>query len=526
MTAIDDPTPAPTPAEPSGLLNRLADSFVQAAPALVGAISLAGFVAVVGGAISWVRFNAAELPADQAVRVMPRQELVTIGAVSLVGFVLLGLLTVFVVWMLDHNGNLTESTRRGIVALAVIEMAVAISYSHLPLGVIVLLAIWLALLAALGWAALAGLTDTTRKAQVTRDERETLRNARDRYRRADDALQDAELDRRCWDEHARDHPAAAAEADARHAAARSARQVANQRYTRTFKCVYAAVEGKPGENVDLDSEEFREDAVEELLRPGSKLPNPDLTLPNRNELARARRDAAAALRTWRDKLLGNVVPLVMVVCAAAGIVALLWFPETTWLAQMVLVTTGLAIALLVISRTTKRFAWYGLAVFFSVLIFGGVLSVARFVRTPEVQPAALIRTADKFPVCGVYITETADRIYLGRVELEGPGHVGAKADSGRIWWVPTKDVDVLKVGSLQSIESAQSSAEQLRRELYIDRVETHPEPLAPEATVDTRGAPGGLSTEVKSQRPAEQVLPRRSYKPPLPKHCSSVHVPG
>jgi hypothetical protein len=59
---------------------RLVDLFFQVLPAIGSALGFVGFVAVLGGAIDWVRFSAADLPSDQAVGAIPQSDLVAVGA--------------------------------------------------------------------------------------------------------------------------------------------------------------------------------------------------------------------------------------------------------------------------------------------------------------------------------------------------------------------------------------------------------------------------------------------------------------
>jgi hypothetical protein len=66
------------------------------------------FVAVTGGAITWVRFWAAQLPADQALQVVPRDDLIIVGAVALGLFTVLGVIAVAGVYAIDSAGRPTE----------------------------------------------------------------------------------------------------------------------------------------------------------------------------------------------------------------------------------------------------------------------------------------------------------------------------------------------------------------------------------------------------------------------------------
>ncbi|MGH2840552.1 MAG: hypothetical protein ACRDKY_06985 [Solirubrobacteraceae bacterium] len=91
-------------------------------------------MSVTGGAITWARFAQARMPADQAVAVTPNTELVTIGAVALVCFGVIGVLAVLTVYLLDNEGTPGKQNQWGVLALAVAGVAVAIFYSEPSTG--------------------------------------------------------------------------------------------------------------------------------------------------------------------------------------------------------------------------------------------------------------------------------------------------------------------------------------------------------------------------------------------------------
>ena len=86
------------------------DFVTRGAAALSGVLFSAGFVAALGGAIQWARFDAADLPADQAVAALAREELVVVGAVSLVVYLVVGGLVVFAAYLADSKGNPCTAT--------------------------------------------------------------------------------------------------------------------------------------------------------------------------------------------------------------------------------------------------------------------------------------------------------------------------------------------------------------------------------------------------------------------------------
>lgn len=86
-TALPEPAPA-TATEGSAPWERIAPIL----GAVATGIGVLGFVTFVGGAIDWARFRATGLPQEQALAVVPTQDLVVVGARILVPAVLAGLL--------------------------------------------------------------------------------------------------------------------------------------------------------------------------------------------------------------------------------------------------------------------------------------------------------------------------------------------------------------------------------------------------------------------------------------------------
>ena len=93
---------------------------------LAATLGSAAFVAVVGGGILWARFDGAELPADQAVAAVPNSELVVVGAVALVGFVIASIAALVLVYVLNDSGTANSETRRGLIVLMVLGIGVAV----------------------------------------------------------------------------------------------------------------------------------------------------------------------------------------------------------------------------------------------------------------------------------------------------------------------------------------------------------------------------------------------------------------
>jgi hypothetical protein len=98
------PSATPTPKATPTFGETLRGLLPQLVPALIGTVGAVSLVAVVGGAVTWNRFNAAELPADQAVAAPPQSELLAVGLSALVVFLLLGAGAVVVISQVEKRG--------------------------------------------------------------------------------------------------------------------------------------------------------------------------------------------------------------------------------------------------------------------------------------------------------------------------------------------------------------------------------------------------------------------------------------
>jgi hypothetical protein len=484
--------------QPPGTLARLAQLAWQALPAVAGAISLLGFVALIGGAIQWVRFWAAGLPADQAVRAVPEQELVTIGAVSLVGFSIIGLLAALGLYLLDKRGNATLGTLRGLFALAVIELFVALALVDLPKTTNWLLAAGIVVTGLLAYTALADVPRILRHRKA--DEREAelaeeaLREAAERFRSASDHYDDAFFRTQLPPF---DPPRSGAGADRppperpwsvppdvetgllvalRQAAVQLHR--ADREWDSAVERWVAAAAGDERERREKATRELRtdrpptEEELEDICRPEPD-PHPE-GLPLRERLRvrwRGRRRSWQRLwRVARSKRAGAGTAAFLLLGISLPVLIVGENEEETLFGVVALVVAALTAATFGVAHITAKFAWYGIAAFASLIVFGATLNVGRTVRDPQVQPVALIRKGDDRPVCGLYVTETDKRLYVARVQVDDDAaQYGAVAGAGRMFWVPVDAIDVVSVGPLQNIPEARRRAIELTGEIQDDR---------------------------------------------------------
>jgi hypothetical protein len=487
-----------TTEQPQGALARLGQLAWQALPALAGAISLIGFVALIGGAIQWVRFWAAGLPADQAVRAVPEQELVTIGAGSLILFSLAGLLIVLALYLVDSRGNASGKTLRGLFVLAVGEAFVALCLVDLPLWwQSTALGVAFVATGIFAYAALADLPKLLRTRREKTEADDALRAAAREFRAANSRYEDAAYRTRLPPFKAPLTPE---------------REQPRERVPSTDEPLDVPGQLEKGVLVALrqaavalhSAERDWDDAVDEWIA----------AAPDKAETKR-RRTAARKLRSHRpptDEALDEAcdpptgdedevqtllrqagtafrrVPGSRKLYGAAAVLLLLGVAiplavganeEERLLLAVLAVVVGVTAATFGVAHVTTKFAWYGVSVFASLIAFGAVLNVGLVVRDPLVQPVALVRKGDPRAICGVYVTETDKRIYVGRVEKEeSAGGVGADGGAGRMFWVPREEIELVSVGPLMTIPRAQFRALELTGEIQVDRPGKPPAPRA------------------------------------------------
>jgi outer membrane protein OmpA-like peptidoglycan-associated protein len=446
----------------SGLLKSAAASLV---PVLITAGSLIGFVAFSGAVIVWTRFSAAEVPADQAVNAVPREELVAIGSSLLLLFGFFGVLAVVAVFLIDRGGRVTPGMSRGLLLLLAIEGVAAIMLVEggewqrrvlagelfvLPMAVIL-------------WSTFSG--------GFTKLDETSLAKRGDKER-------DAVLRNHAFRTDKNKDPIAlclylivlAVVGGAIGATLLSIALGAPSLYAWMVSLAALSVvlglavvfreisfHRHPARKAEALQEEQRRVArAEKRKREESLVSGPPLASL---KLKPKPREEEEERRPPRFGLEGSGIALVglMLLLAAAGPSFAL---ERWWLAA----SLGSAIILgaglwRIASLANARFMWYGLAVFISVPLFGTLTAMARNIEDPQVQPMALIRNTDgpDEAIQGLYVTEADDRIYFATVATEGCTK-DLSPHSGRLLWVPKAEVVAMTVGPSQDVEDAANSA--------------------------------------------------------------------
>jgi hypothetical protein len=192
-----------------------------------------------------------------------------------------------------------------------------------------------------------------------------------------------------------------------------------------------------------------------------------------------------------------------------------------WLGVTLLIGGVLgAICLLIGDREgTTGFVDYGLAIFVSVVVFGGATQAMKARYDPKVQPAAAIR-ADDPPgggLCGIYVTENDKRLYLARIEPNAHDKRLPVHDSGRIFFVPHDDIVALAIGPPMPLRDALDRAAALRRELSHDAIPTKPPAATPETVVTTTTTTAnGVETTRQLTKTVPGPTPAPTPQPPPP----------
>jgi hypothetical protein len=433
------------------------DTWVKTASTIVGALTSAALVTAAGGAILWTRFHAAQLPADQAVAAVPREELVVVGAVALVGYVIAGLFAVVAVYALDRHGRAGPRTRRGLIVLMVAEVVVAIAYIKHDLGAVARLSVGFAV----AGAALVYLLDQMDRRLKGSGSSGTA------YAPAKDPLDDG----LAW----------------------LRTRVLGGTAKAVVLRILALATFVAGA---LAAATVQQGAFAVLAQVPLMV---FLGLLARVERPRAKRGLRYLWGSWTLGIL-TVAGLVY------GAIALARLEDA--LAVVAAAAAALALFNLGVAHATKnRFEFYGVAVFLSVIMFGSVLSYVRTRANAKLQPVAVLMKEGAPPVCGLYVTENDKRLYLARVEVaEGGEDDEPAARSGRIFWVPRDQVARSALGPLQRVTDAQRVARELRDEL-AEKTRT---PASP--TVDGDCSPGAGAIPPRASEDHELA---RRFQPQL-----------
>ena len=424
----------------------------QLVPVLLTGASLVGFVAFAGGVIVWTRFSAAKVPPEQAVNAVPRDELVAIGSSLLLIFGFFGALALVGAFLVDRGARATPGMARALVLLFLVEgvTTILIVEGITPLRTVAIIELFVLPVAAAFWA-----TYVTSFVRLT-DDLPTGRGERPGPRGYGMFLLPGAPLRESVGQCVRAHAPIVAvvvglvvgalidlssNSDAPLVVWLALSLVAFLglalwRFQRDGKGVSERLERE----CDLIKGEVGWGAPQAWRLPeGSRMLK---ERPMRLELRSGGRMLILALL---------ILAVALPVWTSGG----KW-----WVGVAVGAAAALSVALWRIAAlSARRVVWFGVAIFLSVPLFGTLSAMARNVSDPQVQPMALIRTADgpDEAIQGLYVTEADDRVYFASVATEGCGN-RLKPHSGRLEWVPKSEVVAMSVGPLQDVEQAGSSA--------------------------------------------------------------------
>jgi hypothetical protein len=452
-----------------GVAVTLREQLVGLIPAALRAAALIvislGSVAALGALMLWIRFDAAGLPADHAISVVPREDLLVVGGVLLAQYVLIGVAAVMIVRFRDPFGNASPATRRALADLVLIELLIAgaIVWAATPENRRASWGWWF--LAAVCLAVARGLLEVSvylkpigrRYAQVLAERNAIVKawSAAHWRRRSEDELRGLQSVRAAAvgpaDETLKESLEASqtvekalAEAAELPEAEPSTGPPEPKRFTLCKRTQQPTGGTNPGEASNNGPAEpdptgsigrLKRQAVAAAER--VRLAERRLAAARDNEhdawirfrsmlvaLRQSQVDAAQA----EDELCDTQVDAVTdpadsghywwqadrrswirlglrAVALALGIGAALFTGEE-WLVWLVIAAAGLALATLGIAQATSdtRFFWTGVALFVSGLLFGWVFTFVRTEEAPKLSPVGILLKPASGQDCGRYVT--------------------------------------------------------------------------------------------------------------------------
>lgn len=435
-----------------------------------------------GRAILWLRFWCARLPADQAANAVSGSELVSTGAVALAIFVGLGLAAAALAWLLDGKGREVRTTRRGLVAIGLVEVMAAIWIGDFRQDQA------LQLLAGVVVAALL-LHYLVDRALEWREER---RGGRQEEQEGPGGPPGQEV----WSE---------VKAWGRRAS-RESWPLRLYEYSPFFLLALAFYLATWTEGFDrlLVLVAYLGAAIL-FAAPGGL--------------------AALGVR-WRDpSVRALTVPRVALATVGFTIVVVLLARDELWLAGVAATAVVLGLLCLAVAAASgRRFAPYGLAVLVSVPLFAAAAAFLHGLDSPELQPVAIVLD-DGAAVCGGYVGESDGQLWVARVTLDEAA--GAhRPRRGAIAPLDADRVAAKALGPLEPVDLLEPRALELRDQLLDDRGDRDPRKRAPRcnpspemkaamAQKDPPGA-GAWQRQLAERYQPELVVDRRDGFWPVP----------
>jgi hypothetical protein len=434
--------PPPEPISVSGDVARaqIATWIKAAVPAVAGALGFVGFVSVLGGAIVFCQYYAAQLPATRAVATLPRGDVLAAGGVTLALYLALGLLAVFVVHLLQSAVVEVEGGTRSEDDIEELERRLAAARARL--------ASLECDLAAVGQRPHTARANGGPAATLTTVPVDLLEPPREN----EPDPNDIELQRLCSEtlEEVVSIEQKLVRAPRRHFGAPN---VGNQLGLICVLLVEVSVVVALTHRSMLSK--LWVSAVLAIAAFAFVLGG-RAWAPTSESGTRALLDKETL---WAQQSSKRLIQAIAILLAAA--IILHW--TDVWTAIPITVAFVLATVTLAIGRLhPRRFFWYGCAIFVSVGVFGAALAIDRTFRNPSLEPATvLLKNGES--LSAYYIADTSSRLYLATVALkplkrDKQGRVISYsndpiAGSGRLFWLSNSDVQGYAVGPLQHLNN-------------------------------------------------------------------------
>ncbi len=365
-------------------------------------------MSLLGAGVLWIRFDASELPAGEALAKFPRADLIATGAVDLALFLAFGLLAVLLVYLLQSMLKAQRDSRGRADHLQEVEDQLSRARDRLA-GI---------------EPDVAPAAGTTSAAATTLSQ--LREKARTQVRKLEEKLIAIEVESRRAEDAARGKPTLT---------------LANQLGLLIIVAVEVTVviwssHSGVGKKVLFTAVMIVATGGYVLLGEVTKAGK-----ANPTTLVVRREDGGVVLAL---QILAVILPLV-------GIGLLI----DKWLAIPIVVALALAGVNLAIGRMhPRRFFWYGCSIFASVALFGAVLTYSRTQRDPTMQPAAAALNSGAV-VSGLFVTETSDRLYLAATEVKPHS----------IFWLSLKDIRTIAIGPLRPLKDANQESKVLAEAL-------------------------------------------------------------
>jgi len=452
-------TPEQEPEGPVKLAEQVIEWLRSALPAVVGAIGVSGLVSILGGAVLWARFNAAGLPANEAVGDQPTGSLIVTGAVSLSLYLVLGLLAVMIVYLLQG---------------AVLSQVLARPSSADPLG-------GLKREAKLIRSRIAELEHDLTDAKTAADAQlKDLKSLQKQGQKAGKAgrRQHGEPKSQAKSQRVATEVASGLEdakqlLDDRQAHVKRLQEGLSEVTSEVDEVTRTLFEAR---SKSLGTRHYGNAAAMLVLvslelavvfaRTTASWWEKGLLWGSLLLLAGG---AVASIKSWGGGDRGGPpfalqLAAVTVAVLLAVVTAVLVDP---WTLAPVAAALLLAVGCFAIGRLhPRRFFWLGVSTFASVALFGAVLTYSRDVNAPSAQAAAVL-LKNGCAVQGLWIGESSERVFLARVDGEE-----THPREGRIFTLERSQVISESVGTLRRVPYATRQAAALSEELLATQAES------------------------------------------------------